>query len=106
MDTQVDAYADHLARAHWTMARVVVAHVDGRTDLVVEAESAGGTDRLRLRFGGVVGLVLRQQWSDFPVGLQVVDMVADGWEGVAYRVTDPEYDILSFQCAEFEVDAG
>lgn len=57
-----------------------------------------------LRFDGVKELRFRQVWDGFPLGIQIVSIADHGLEGLDYRVTDPEYDMVSFVCADFRIE--
>lgn len=57
-----------------------------------------------MRFGGVAELRFQQVWDGFPLGIRIVSIVDRGLEGLRYKVTDPEYDIVSFFCADLFIE--
>ena len=99
------AYDALLARAAWVIGRVEIDNAaDGlRLSIQARATAPGAGEAPVLRFTGVTGLEFHQEAGDLPLGLQIVDMAADGWEDLRWRVTDPEYGIASFWCAGFIV---
>ncbi|QQQ79534.1 hypothetical protein IOD16_14700 [Saccharothrix sp. 6-C] len=104
MNAHLNIYFEYLRRASWSMTRVVVENDGDGVSLSVEAASPGEGVVLRLRFSGVTGLRL-QQSEGFSLDLQIIDMTSDGWEGLRYKVTDPEHDILAFWCEDVQIDA-
>ncbi|GAB2811344.1 hypothetical protein GCM10027200_09100 [Lentzea nigeriaca] len=100
----LDEYDELLRDTSWHMSRVVITEDDGRVSLRVEATSTE-SERVALCFDGVVELAFRQE-SGFPLDLQIIDMGDAGWEGVTFKVTDPEHGIASFWCAEFRIEVG
>jgi hypothetical protein len=101
-DPQAD-YDALLTRGPWVIRRVEIDNAEDGLRLGIAAAGAGKA--ATLRFTGVMGLEFRQESGDLPLGLQIVDMTADGWEGIRWRVTDPEYGIASFWSADFSIDA-
>jgi len=69
------------------------------------AHKAGGS--LTLRFEGVRNLKVDQgSWSlmQFPL-LEIRDIRARGWEGLAYQVVDNEHGVLSCACKDVLVES-
>lgn len=101
------AYDALLRRGSWVIQRVEIDNAaDGMSVTVrVRATDPAVPDTPTLRFCGVVRLEFRQEQDGLPLGLRIVDMADHGWEDVRWKVTDPEYGIASFWCADFSVRA-
>jgi hypothetical protein len=99
------AYDALLAQGSWVIQRVEIDNAADGLCLTVRARATDPAvaDTPTLRFTGVVRFEFHQEQDDLPLGLQIVDMADHGWEGVRWKVTDPEYGIASFWCADFSV---
>lgn len=74
-----------------------------RVDLGLYDWGAHESEVAVLRFDGAVDLRIRQNWPGLPLGVQIVSIADQQLEGLHYKVTDPEYDIISFLCAGFRI---
>lgn len=74
--------------------------------IVLESGQPHAKYRLRMRFTGVKGLVLRR-FGDYPtqlLGFGVVDVSERQLEGVRFEVVDYEEDMIRFFCKTAEVE--
>jgi hypothetical protein len=98
-------YGELVRGRQFDIGTILVAVREEGLSLELTVAESGSTDTsaATVRFDRIVDLAVRQASDGFPLGIQIVSMADDGWEDVAYKVTDPEYGILSFYCAEIRV---
>ncbi|GGS58333.1 MULTISPECIES: hypothetical protein [Actinokineospora] len=100
--TALSDYAALYRQGDWTIVRAVVERGDD-TELDLRLEVTLDGARASLCFTGVTDLEFRAPSPWLALTLQIVDVSADGLEGVHYKVTDPDNGTASFWCAGFEI---
>lgn len=97
---------DELVRGRWLSIRQFIVEIDEevRVALHVSDRDSQESEIAVLRFSGVKDLRFQQEWDNFPLGIQIVSISDRGLEGLDYKVTDPEYHIVSFLCADFRIE--
>jgi hypothetical protein len=98
---------DDLVRGRRLGIRQFVVEIDAedvRVVLSISDRESHGSEIAVMRFSGVAELRFQQVWDGFPLGIQIVSIADRGVEGLEYKVTDPEHDIVSFLCADLLIE--
>ena len=110
--TSCGAHEDPLTRvgAMSTSPTVIVGQLaalqidvnEAVTQIVLQLRTAASQELRTVTLRGVTSLRISQQWSNWPMTIELVDISDRGWEGIRYAVTEAEDGVMSCYCEEVE----